>query len=171
MSTFKGFASLVSPANLLEKLQHDLSRMKQEPANPYPAFDFFVTAEHLLDWLYPDSGGAANTRIKKQMRETEALLRVTSHLANGAKHFEATATHHKSVDSIYFHGIFDPAIFDPRIFDTKRRLVVKLQDTDATALDLQVVPAIELANRVLAYWKQNLLSSADSLEADDNHLS
>jgi hypothetical protein len=53
MSNFKGFASMVCAADLLVKMQYDLSRMEQEPADPYPAFDFFVTAEHLLDWLWP----------------------------------------------------------------------------------------------------------------------
>ena len=81
--------------------------MEQDPANPYPAFDFFVTAEHLLDWLYPDSVESANVRIRKQRREIEPLLRVTSHLANGAKHFEAMAPHHKSVDDIQISSLFN----------------------------------------------------------------
>ena len=47
MSRFGGFFALGTPADLLKKLRHDFS---------YAAFDFFVTAEHLLDWKYPDDG-------------------------------------------------------------------------------------------------------------------
>lgn len=162
MSNFKGFATLACPADLLVKLQHDLSRMEQYPENPYPAFDFFVTAEHLFDWLYPDSEASANVRTRKQRRETEPLLRITSHLANGAKHFEAMAPHHKSVDDIQVRSLFNRAMFNPRLFNTKHQLAIKLQEVDAAALGLQVVSAIDLASRVLAYWQQHLSSSAAS---------
>ena len=114
MSTFKGFATLTSPADLLVKMQHDLSRMEQELANPYPAFDFFVTAEHLLDWLYPGDRESKNDKIRGQKRKCEPLLRVTSHLANGAKHFQVTAKRHKSVDSLRVHeGAFDSKVLAP----------------------------------------------------------
>lgn len=98
MSKFQGFSTLATPADLLEKLKHDLSRIRQNLTHPYAAFDFFVTAEHLLDWKYPDTGGQWNKDNRTLLRTTTPLLRVVSHLANGAKHFKATR--HKSVDSV-----------------------------------------------------------------------
>ena len=161
MSNFKGFATLTSPEELLVKLQHDLARMEQDLANPYPAFDFFVTAEHLLDWLYPDSAKPTNKQTRTQKRKNEPLLRVTSHLANGAKHFQTTASHHKSVDNLRVHdGAFDAEVFDPSVFATDR-LLVELQGDDATVLGQQIT-AIELARRVLAYWQQEFARSSGS---------
>jgi hypothetical protein len=161
VSNLKGFATLTSPVELLMKLQHDLSRMEQDLANPYPAFDFFVTAEHLLDWLYPDSAKPTNKQTRAQKRQNEPLLRVTSHLANGAKHFQTTASHHNSVDNLRVHdGAFDAEVFDPGVFDTDC-LLVELQRADATVLGQQIT-AIELARRVLAYWQPQFALSTGS---------
>ena len=33
---------------------HDLERMRGGPEDAYAAFDFFVTADHIVDWLLPD---------------------------------------------------------------------------------------------------------------------
>jgi hypothetical protein len=49
MPRFTGFAELQTPCDLLRKLQHDISRMAADSGDSYAAFDFFVTAEHLLD--------------------------------------------------------------------------------------------------------------------------
>jgi hypothetical protein len=46
----KGFAKIRSVGDLFAKLQHDLHRMHNDPLNEYAAFDFFVTAEHMVDW-------------------------------------------------------------------------------------------------------------------------
>ncbi len=152
MTTFQGFASLATPKDLLEKLRHDLKRLESAPADPYPAFDFFVTAEHLLDWFYPDSASPKNRTIREQFRKTEALLSVTSHLANGMKHFKTTAVQHQSVSDVHVKkGIFDDKLFDRRIFDTDR-LLVELTGADAVALGAQLT-ALELARRVLKYWE------------------
>ena len=149
---------MTRPADLLVKMQHDLLRMEQALAHPYPAFDFFITAEHLLDWLYPDATGSKNGKIRGQKRQSEPLLRVTSHLANGAKHFQVTGKHHTSVDSLRVHdGVFDPKVFDPHVFDTER-LIIELQGDEANALGQQI-SAIDLARRVLAYWQQQLANS------------
>ena len=149
---------MTSPADLLVKMQHDLSRMEQELANSYPAFDFFITAEHLLDWLYPGDTWSKNGKIRAQKRQGEPLLRVTSHLANGAKHFQVTDKRHKSVDSLQVHeGAFDPKTFDPNAFDTER-LIIELQGDEANAFGQQI-SAIDLARRVLAYWQQQLANS------------
>jgi hypothetical protein len=76
----------------VKKLQHDLERMTKSPQDQYAAFDFFVTAEHILDWIYPDDKAA-----QKFLRSSNPLLRITSHLANGSKHFQAKAARHQSV--------------------------------------------------------------------------
>jgi hypothetical protein len=155
MSNIQGFFTLETPADLLEKLRHDLYRIRQDLKDSCAAFDFFVTAEHLLDWKYPDTGGKTNKERKKQLRKEVPLLRVTSHLANGGKHFKTTDRRHRSVSDAGVHkGAFDPAVFDPAAFDTDR-LVVELEGDDASALGPEV--SVEaLAQHVLQYWEANL---------------
>ena len=46
----EGVFSLTSAAHLRDKLRHDFEALKADPFNPYLGFNFFVTAEHLLDW-------------------------------------------------------------------------------------------------------------------------
>lgn len=92
---FSGFASLQHPADLLAKARSDLDRLRAQPANVYAAFDFFVTAYHILDWLHPEDSAGKNAEEKSTL-----LLQICSHIANGAKHFQATADKHKSVSDI-----------------------------------------------------------------------
>ena len=55
MSEFKGFYSLETPDDLFQKLRHDFERIKSNPMDVYAAFDFVVSADHMVDWVYPDS--------------------------------------------------------------------------------------------------------------------
>jgi hypothetical protein len=64
----------------------------------YAAFDFFVTADHMLDWILPDYAGQSQAQARKLRREGNRLLQVASHLGNGAKHFRVTARHHTAVN-------------------------------------------------------------------------
>lgn len=155
MTKFQGFFSLSKPSDLLEKLRHDLLRIREDMTDSYAAFDFFVTAEHLLDWKYPDSGGEATIQRRTQLRKTEPLLRVISNLANGAKHFRVKPSRHHSVDSVHKHnGIFDPAYFDPAYFDTDR-LVIELIGDDAMAFGSQIT-VLTLSEKVVHYWEANI---------------
>jgi hypothetical protein len=66
--------------------------MRADPHDAYAAFDFFVTVRHVPHWLYPkDDQKVAN--VFSQYIE----LRICRHLADGAKHFEATQDRHKQV--------------------------------------------------------------------------
>ena len=51
--TMKGAFTLQTPHDLLEKLESDYDALMQDRNNPYLAYNFFVTAEHMLDWVYP----------------------------------------------------------------------------------------------------------------------
>jgi hypothetical protein len=86
MNKFTGLFELRLPTDLIRKLRHDLERMETSPLDQYAAFDFFVTAEHIVDWLHP-----TDEPSRRALRDSSHLLRITSHLANGSKHFEATA--------------------------------------------------------------------------------
>jgi hypothetical protein len=153
-----GFFEMRAPGDLLQKLIHDLDRLKADPLSTYAAFDFFVTADHMLDWEFPDSiPGARETKI--ELRRANQLLAICSHLGNGAKHFELTNSRHKSVRVFEFHpGVFDPEVFS-NAFDVSR-LVVRFSDEFAQAFG-ESIGVVELANRVLNYWVERLTVSAE----------
>jgi hypothetical protein len=116
----------------------------------YLAFNFFITAEHLLDWQFP---GQANEPQRRVARQTDVLLEITSHIASGAKHFIVEAKHHKSVvatqrRSGYF-GRYMGHWFGHSM--GARGLFVVLDGSAATHLG-QSISAVELARRVMAYW-------------------
>jgi hypothetical protein len=82
--------------DLRAKMRRDLQRLRAAPLDPDCAFNFFVTAEHMLDWIYPKKAGKADREAAKQ---SEILLRICSHLANGLKHFEVESKQHDSVSA------------------------------------------------------------------------
>ena len=145
MPQFKGFAVLRTPHDLLLKLQHDMTRMSVDSSDEYAAFDFFVTAEHLIDWLHPGSKSD-----REALRGSDPLLKITSHLANGAKHFAATAQHHKSVTSVERDGYADDYFADDYV---EEPIVITLSQQEAIALGCSQIDAITLAYRVLAHWQ------------------
>lgn len=154
MASFKGFALLQQPADLVAKLAHDYERIRAAPADTYAAFDFFVTAEHIVDWLLPDSPGVNQSSARKAKRESSELLKITSHIANGAKHFQALAKQHKSVtDLTPRSGGFDPRAFSPRAFSPA---AFKMHGLNVRLEDGRVVHVLTLAEDVLHYWQREI---------------
>ncbi|MCI0400843.1 MAG: hypothetical protein L0Z68_06035 [Gammaproteobacteria bacterium] len=146
-STFKGFGSLKSPIDLLQKIRHDFERLRDAPEDVYAAFDFFVSAYHVLDWLHPNDEAG-----KKAEEVNYPLLQVCSHLANGAKHFEATAKQHTSVhDVVSEAGAYQRGAFQSSAFQVGG-LFVRL-DGQAASLFGAKIEAIAFAQKVLAHWE------------------
>lgn len=141
MATPKGFGTIATPADLVEKLRHDLARMERDPLDVYAAFDFMVTADSLPDWL-----GWADA-VKKR---TDDPLRTLVHdLADGAKHMLPrikSAVPHEIVER---SGAYDDPLdtYDNPgdTYDDPGGLDVSSTATRTTAIDL--------ARGVLAYWE------------------
>ncbi|TAH12750.1 MAG: hypothetical protein EAZ11_04595 [Curvibacter sp.] len=154
MPQFTGFAKLRTSHDLLLKLQHDMTRISNDSSDVYAAFDFFVTAEHLVDWLhpYPNSGND-----QKALRNSNPLLKITSHLANGAKHFAATHNRHKSVASVENDGYADDYFEDDYV---EEPIVITLTDQEADTFGCRQIDAIALARQVLAYWQEKITGAA-----------
>ena len=138
---FQGFTQqLQTPKNLLDKLQFDLERIKTNPLDVYAAFDFFVTAEHIPDWT-------GNRSIKSK----EPLLRIVSHIANGSKHFKATAPRHKSVKNVHVRkGSVQADAFQADAFDVGD-LMVELTGDEAKLFGLEISVG-RLAQMVMVFW-------------------
>ena len=141
----QGFFSLQSVQDLLAKARSDLACLRANPTDPYLAYNFFVAARHVPDWIHPK-----NRKASKALIDSYVELQVCRHLADGAKHLQLEATQHTQVErTTESAGIFDSAIFDSAIFDTGR-LIVELSPKDAPALGLSSsVSALELAELVM----------------------
>lgn len=153
-TTFSGMAELQTPNDLLRKMKFDLGRLKKVKNDQYAAFDFFTTAEHMLDWLHPGYSGKAK---RQDLRQSDVLLRITSHIANGAKHFEAKAKHHKSVSGIEKQRYVEEGYVEDGFFETP--IVVTLSADEVAELGCSVINVVELAERVLEWWIQFLHDS------------
>lgn len=128
------FPPLKTAQDLFAKLERDFDRLKASPSDAYVAYDFFVTANHLVDWCWPGDSGH-----QKSVRRNDAIPRICEHLANGAKHL--TLNH--------WHGAVQHADAPP----TTGELVIELGPSEAAALGHGKVTALKLAEEVIRYWK------------------
>lgn len=151
----RGFFLLHTANDLLQKLERDFKKLKQHPRDVDLAFNFFVTAEHILDWKYP---GRANKNNREMLRNAEVLLQVTSHLASGAKHFDVEAKHHTSVKDTGGFGYF-PQGYWPKGYWLEGywpdNLIVHLDGNAASLLSSQI-SVLDLASSVLQFWQSHL---------------
>lgn len=97
----QGIFTIDKPSKLLKKLEHDYEALRNDRNNSYLAFNFFVTAEHMLDWIYP---GRSNNSQRSSERNKSIILQICSHIANGAKHFKVEDKRHKSVSNTHKGG-------------------------------------------------------------------
>jgi hypothetical protein len=150
-----GHFDLRTPEDLRAKLQRDFDKFKATPLDSDLAFNFFLTAEHLPDWVFPSDGD------KRKAERSQMLLAICSHIANGAKHFEATAQHHKSVadtgvKKIGGWGGAWGGEWGGAWSGRTKQLVIELQG-EAEIQFGPLVLALGLAEKVLAYWNNHPL--------------
>jgi hypothetical protein len=149
---FVGFASLKTPLDLLQKIKHDFKRLGDDPGNTYAAFDFFVSSYHMIDWLHPNDRHGRDSEEKGCL-----LLQICSHIANGAKHFEATAKQHKSVSDVKNKpGYWNPdywskGYWNPNYFNMGGLFVYL--DGDAANEFGSEIKVIDLAQKILKHWE------------------
>lgn len=153
-TTFSGMAELQTPDDLLQKMKFDLDRLKAVSNDQYAAFDFFITAEHMLDWLHP---GYSEEAKRRDLRKSNVLLKITAHIANGAKHFEAKAKHHKSVSGIEKQRYVEEGYVEDGYFESP--IIVTLSADEGAKLGCSAINVVELAERVLEWWVKFLHGS------------
>ena len=147
----QGFFELRTPRDLLEKLKREYRRLQQSPLDQDIAFNLFITAEHIPDWLYPGDRGSDNAEIRSKLKKSNNYLVVCSGIANGSKHFKVNPNRHHSVSGTSIKGAFDPNIFDNNVFDVAR-LAIDLDGDAANQLGPSI-NAVELARIVLDFWE------------------
>jgi hypothetical protein len=87
-----GIFELRTPRSLLDKLVHDLKRLRQNPTDAYAAFDFFVSARHMPEWIFPGN------RVKcDALFNSHVELRICRHIADSGKHYIVKDPQHKQI--------------------------------------------------------------------------
>lgn len=132
-----GFFQLQTAEDLFAKLKWELEKLQQDPSNPWHAFNFFVTAEHLPDWV-----------DNKSLRKENALLRICSHLANGGKHFEVDR--HSSVAVAERDGVLEEGVLEKGIVE--EWLEITLEPREAEDLGRDEIDAVSLAEMLVSWW-------------------
>lgn len=135
------FFDLRTPADLFEKMKADLDRLERTQ-HEWDAFNFFVTAEHMPDWL----------GIPKSVRKKHAVLRVVSDVANGAKHFKTNPENHKSVQAAQKTKGFSLDFIKDEYYEFDGPLVIQLEQAEEAELGVRRIEAVELGKKVLEFW-------------------
>jgi hypothetical protein len=134
-------------------LNREHERLSDDPTNSDVAFNLFVTAEHLLDWLHP---GNANRAKRSTTRNASLILQICSHTANGAKHFEVEDKRHTSVSDTsqtagYHPPGYFPAGYMPTNYFPESRLVVRLEGAARQKYG-DTISAEALGQLIVDYW-------------------
>ncbi|MEH2096544.1 hypothetical protein [Nostoc sp.] len=137
------FFELRTAYDLFKKLEQDLEDLERSYQDTRVAYNLFVTAEHLPDWL-----------DKRYLVRKHAILRITSHLANGAKHFRLDDPRHKSIIKTEKDRVFEQDVFETGVFNEP--LVIYLSDEEAQELGTTTIDALTLAKKVIKFWEPYL---------------
>ncbi len=147
-----GIFELKTAKDLYSKLKREYLAFENDQINSDIAFNFFVTAWHLLEWAYP-----GDKSTQKTIRDSNVVLQICEHLAVGAKHFKPTSKKHTSVkDSdisggVWAKGGWANGVWKKGVWGEK--LVISL-DGDASNTFGRQINAIDLAKAVMAFWQQ-----------------
>ena len=167
-----GFFNLKTISDLLEKLERDFERLSEEPLNVDAAFNFFVTANCMPDWLYPDLKGPENKEQRttakdnrESLKNKNTYLKICDHIASGAKHLTATANHHESVADTKKQGNWGPHFSNPTWFNAKWGFQGRLDiilDGDAHKEIGESISSLQLASKIIDYWRDKLHEPIES---------
>lgn len=140
MSTHVDFFELRTAADLFRKIEDDFRALQAVPSDARLAFNFFVTVEHLPDWLH-----------QRQLVRKHCALRVVSHLANGAKHFVLDDPRHKSVTKAEVSGYVEEGYVElGYVADV---LEVHLSPDEAREMGQPVIDVVSLGQKVVQIWR------------------
>jgi hypothetical protein len=150
------------PHELLKKLEHDFRRLQADAGQQtmlYTAFDFFVTGYSLVDWEKKHKALTHKALTQEQVDALyqEMLIKICADLANGSKHFQLTNPPPKTTVTTHGTGpVYEPGIYEPGIYQDDWRAWVELSPSEAAAAGVPArCPVMELAAKVLAYWRRH----------------
>lgn len=141
-----------SDSELFDKLQADYQRLASDPLDSYAAYDFFVTAWHLVDWTHPsarDSGG------REALLARAPVLRICEQVAAGETYIGPYATPYALVGDTESGVPWAPITWPPSTWTGD--LFIRL-DGRARELYGDQVTVMQLAQSVLHVWRNEFQS-------------
>ena len=90
------------------------------------------------------------------MRE-HAILRVVSHLANGAKHFEVSDKRHRSILATETDRYVEEGYNAPGYFEEP--LIINLAPDEERELGASVIDVLALGRMVLDFWRPHVATA------------
>jgi hypothetical protein len=144
-----GFFRLEGPADLLEKLEHDFERLRSDPVDTYAAFDFFVTATHMHEWIKRAGWQWDRPTDPRQA----AIFKLCGDLGNGAKHFlmDKKFDNPTEVREGWIQSGWVQAGWVQ-----EGDLIVQLNELEGAMLGQPSITAVALADMVLQFWRDDL---------------
>lgn len=145
-----GIFDLLSAEDLCAKLEHDFKRVRESPSDVYAAFDFVITAWHLLEWRYP--GDEAQ---QKEVRQQYPIVELCEHLAVRSKHYQPTQKRHRTArasrrDSVWKRGVWAPGAWAPGFW--KDELMIELAGAAQVEFGDEM-PFSRFAKLVMDFWR------------------
>jgi hypothetical protein len=148
-----GIFGLTSPLDLLDKLVYDFERLKAEEGKQavlYTAYDFFVTAYSIVDWV-------KNHKPKQVTTPYPMIIKICGDIANGSKHFRRNRQPMTTLKTHSAPPGFDPEVFDLNVFQTTWSAWVELDPIEAQAVSVpELCPVLALAEKALEHWRHTL---------------
>jgi hypothetical protein len=120
------------------------------------AWNFFVTAEHLPEWLGRSRPpGLPKGFGIKAFKKDKSLLRICSHLASGGKHFTPNSDHTSIAATRRQEGWVEEDWVEEDWIEHEALMVdLTLKEQQALSSPEASVEALHLAAAVLAFWQQ-----------------
>jgi hypothetical protein len=143
-----GIFGLTSPRDLLDKLMYDYKRLmddKGQQAMLYTAYDFFVTAYSLVDWVKKHKH---LTPPQIKMIYDQMIIKICADIANGSKHFRRDQIPKTTLKTYSAPPAFQRTAFQPNAFQTAWSAWVKLSPSEAQEVGVsEHCPVLELAKK------------------------
>jgi hypothetical protein len=160
----KGMLTLSTTHDLLAKLKHDRDRIEADPSDAYAAYDFFVTAFHMLDWLHPDpieGDCRPAAAARKQLLDAQPLLAIAGHIANGSKHYSLRDKRWNHVAGFAARiPAFGESLWGARSWApgawAGTELVIVLTQEAAQCYSSTTIELLDAANRLVGFWEREL---------------
>jgi hypothetical protein len=153
----EGFFELQTPEDLLRKLERDYARLQQVPEDTDVAYNFFVTAENMPEWV--KGGGKRGKTFKLQIQQQHLILTLCHELATGAKHF-TSGTQKPAVAETRYEGVYARGIYEPGIYEACLSIVLSPEQAAQRGGD--TIDALTLAGEVLVFWQRHLSEQGGS---------
>ena len=134
---------LKTARDLYKKAEEDFVALQRSPGDSRLSFNMLVTIEHLPDWLG-----------MRGIVKDSAVLRIVSHIANGAKHFKLSDKRHKSITKTEKERVVEEGVCEEGVF--YEPLVVWLTAKEEKEIGKGKIDVTELGRLALDIWKKKI---------------